>query len=387
MWRSPRAIWLVSGAALVGLIAFHLQRRRAAAMGFSQAALVGARGARARGCRICPAVLRVLAVAALAVALARPETYRTVSHEEDSVDIMIVFDMSKSMEETDLPRDRMDAAQRVVRRFLRRTKHDRVGLVIFGQQAMLQCPLTQDTKLVEQIVADLVIGDVPELGTAIGDGLALALAQLRRSDGRVRSDAGRGADVRGGLHVLGGGLLRGQEANKVVILLSDGDSTGSPGSSPTRPRAPREAMKVKVYTRARRPRGERLLRRDVGQPGDAAQHRVADRRRVLPRDRLRVVRPRLPDGAQQARHDQARRASERIPDKQLFVPFAVLAAILLGARAAAVAHAAAEVAVSALWSALTSLSFATPWLAWLALLAPVVVVALHLYDRARRAAR
>ena len=121
-------------------------------MGFSQ---VGAR--RARGVRAwlsdLPGVLRVLAVARSRVALARPETYRTVTHEEDSIDIMIVFDMSKSMEETDMPRDRMDAAQRVIRRFLRRTKNDRVGLVIFGQQAMLQCPLTHDMKILEQIVA------------------------------------------------------------------------------------------------------------------------------------------------------------------------------------------------------------------------------------------
>ena len=79
----------------------------------------------------------------------------------------------------------------------RRTKNDRIGLVIFGQQAMLQCPLTaRHASSLEQIVADLLIGDVPELGTAIGDGLALALAQLRRSDAK----------------------------SKVVILLSDGDS-------------------------------------------------------------------------------------------------------------------------------------------------------------------
>ena len=106
-------------------------------------------------------VLRVVAVAALAIGLARPETYRTVKHEVDTIDIMLVVDMSKSMEETDMARDRLDAAQRVIRRFLRRNTNDRVGLVIFGQQAMLACPLTQDTKLLEQIVSDLAIGDVP----------------------------------------------------------------------------------------------------------------------------------------------------------------------------------------------------------------------------------
>ena len=60
--------------------------------------LIRARGI-AAWCSDLPAVLRVLAVAALAIALVRPETYRTMRYEEDSIDIMIVFDMSKSMEE------------------------------------------------------------------------------------------------------------------------------------------------------------------------------------------------------------------------------------------------------------------------------------------------
>jgi len=194
-FKSPRAILLVGGGTLVGVLAFHLHRRRSATMGFSHVALVRYRGYGAWLADL-PAALRVVAVIALGVALTRPETYRVVKHEVDSIDIMLVVDMSKSMEETDMQRDRLDAAQRVMRRFLHKTHNDRVGLVVFGQQAMLSCPLTQDTKLLEQIVSDLAIGDVPELGTAIGDGLALALAQLRRSDAK----------------------------SKVVILLSDGDT-------------------------------------------------------------------------------------------------------------------------------------------------------------------
>ena len=85
---------------------------------------------------------------------------------------------------------------------------------------MLQCPLTQDTKVVEQIVSDLAIGDVPELGTAIGDGLALALAQLRRSDAK----------------------------SKVVILLSDGDSNWVTRFEPDEAAQAARDMGVKVYT-------------------------------------------------------------------------------------------------------------------------------------------
>ncbi|MGE5183747.1 MAG: VWA domain-containing protein [Acidobacteriota bacterium] len=222
-WKTPRALWLLSAAALVAIVGFHLQRRRAATLGFSQVGLVGPRGA-ASWLSDLPGVLRVLAVAAAVVALARPETERIVKHDVDTIDIMLVVDMSKSMEETDMPRDRLDAAQRVIRKFLRETGNDRVGLVVFGQQAMLQCPLTQDLKVLEQIVADLAIGEEPgpglELGTAIGDGLALALAQLRRSDAK----------------------------SKVVILLSDGDSNWVTRFAPDEAARAARDMKVKVYT-------------------------------------------------------------------------------------------------------------------------------------------
>jgi Ca-activated chloride channel family protein len=219
VWQAPYAVGLVAGAVLVAVIAFPLRRRRGATLAFSHVATVGGRGVWAWLADV-PGICRVLAVGAIAVALARPETYRTIRHEVDSIDIMIVVDMSKSMEDTDLPRDRLDAAQRVIRRFLRRTKNDRVGLVVFGKRAMLQCPLTQDTRLVEQIVSDLAIGDVPELGTAIGDGLGLALAQLRRSDA----------------------------ATKVVILLSDGDNNFALDFEPDEAARAAREMAVKVYT-------------------------------------------------------------------------------------------------------------------------------------------
>ncbi len=246
-WHDPHAIWLVSAAVLIGAIVFHLQRRRVATMGFSQVGVIGVRGAGTWFSDI-PGVLRVLAVATLAIALSRPETYRTVIHQEESVDIMIVFDMSKSMEETDLPRDRMDAAQRVIRRFLRRTKQDRVGLVIFGQQAMLHTPLTHDMKMLEQVVADLAIGDVPELGTAIGDGLAMALAVLRRSDGQCDPKPGAPKTCPEDFTCSNKGFCEGKKRNKVVILLSDGDNNWVTRFNPDEAARTAREMGVQVYT-------------------------------------------------------------------------------------------------------------------------------------------
>ncbi len=328
VWRSPRAGWLGFGGLLVGVIAFHLQRRRVAALGYSQVALVHARGLLAWVSDL-PAVLRVLAIACLAVGLMRPETFRTVKYEEDSIDIMIVFDMSKSMEETDLPRDRMDAAQRVVRRFLRQTKHDRVGLVVFGQQAMLRCPLTQDTKLVEQIVRDLVIGDVPALGTAIGDGLALALAQLRRADGLCDPTPGAETKCAKEMTCSAEGYCVGPKKNKVVILLSDGDTNWVTRFEPDEAAQTAKDMGVKVYTV--------LVGREANNFFGGMSVNPATLRSVASLtggDFFRATDYDTFDTGFQAvrkKLDKIKRVrEERIPDKQLFIPFVVLAAILLG---------------------------------------------------------
>jgi Ca-activated chloride channel family protein len=299
VWKSWHAIGLVYGAVLVGAIAFHLQRRRSAVLGFSQVAMVGTRGIGAWLADL-PSVLRVLALALLAIGLMRPETYRTVVHDEDTIDIMIVVDMSKSMEERDMPHDRLDAAQRVIRKFLGRSKHDRIGLVIFGQQAMLQCPLTQDKKVLEQIVADLEIGDVPELGTAIGDGLALALAQLRRSDAK----------------------------SKVVILLSDGDSNWVTRFSPDEAARTAHDMGVKVYTLLVGREGSDIFGgmsvnpatlRNIAQETGGEFFRAEDYESF--EQGFLNVRSRL---------DKTKRVrKERVPDRQLFVFFGGIAAALI----------------------------------------------------------
>jgi Ca-activated chloride channel family protein len=299
-WKTWKACWLLVAPAFVAVVAFLLHRRRSAALGFSQVGLVGTRGVGAWLSDL-PAVLRVLALGALAMALARPETYRTIKHDIDTIDIMIVVDMSKSMEETDMPRDRIDAAQRVIRKFLRRSKNDRIGLVIFGQQAMLQCPLTQDSKVLEQIVADLQIGDVPELGTAIGDGLALALAQLRRSDAK----------------------------SKVVILLSDGDSNWVTRFSPDEAAHAAKELGVKVYTL--------LVGREESDLFGGMSVNPATLRNIAQITGGEFFRAEDYDSFEKGfmtvrnKLDTTKRTvTERVPDKQLFVPLAAIALALIG---------------------------------------------------------
>jgi Ca-activated chloride channel family protein len=235
-----------------------------------------------------------------------------VRREIDTIDIMLVVDMSKSMEETDLPRDRLDAAQRVIRRFLRSSKHDRMGLVIFGQQAMLQCPLTLDAKVLEQIVADLQIGDVPELGTAIGDGLALALSQLRDD----RREAAPGAPDAA------------PSKSKVVILLSDGDSNWVTRFDPDEAARAARAMGVKVYTI--------LVGREESDLFGGMSVNPATLRSIASLTGGQFFRATdyesFDKGFQTVRQqlDKTKRVeTDRVPDKQLFLPFAAFGAALL----------------------------------------------------------
>ncbi len=227
-WAHPQ-VWVLGAAGLLlAWVGFHLARARGAAMGFSRVSELAKAGGGVRSVVApLPVALRIVALGAMIVALARPQTYRTITREVDSIDIMIVLDLSKSMEETDMARgeplvqtDRLDAAQRVIRRFIAGRQGDRVGLTVFAQQAMLQCPLTSDMKILDQVVADLALDDIPAMGTAIGDGLGLGLASLRRSDAK----------------------------SKIVILLSDGENNVSTQMTPQQAAEVAFDDRVKVFT-------------------------------------------------------------------------------------------------------------------------------------------
>lgn len=219
--QDPWALGLFASVLVLGWVGLHLRVRRSAAFSFSRVHDL-ARGRPGLVSRLAslPRVLRLVAVGLLAFALARPQTSQRREVEVEGIDIMLIVDLSKSMEERDLRPDRLAAAKRTIRRFIKGRPEDRIGLAIFAREAMLACPLTLDHAALDQIVGGLAIGDVEALGTAIGDGLGVGLAALRRSDAR----------------------------SKVAVLLSDGDSNTTleldPGEAAE---AAREAG-VKVFT-------------------------------------------------------------------------------------------------------------------------------------------
>jgi Ca-activated chloride channel homolog len=220
-WARPWAFALGPLAIAVWWIAVHARRTRSPTLLFSRTGDADrTRAGWVARTASLPAVLRVVALLLLVAALAQPQAHRVQDIELEGIDVMFVLDMSQSMEASDLAPTRLHASQRVIREFVGRRHGDRVGLVIFGSAPMVMAPLTLDVRALDEIVADLTLGDVPPRGTAIGDALGLALAVLRRSD----------ADSR------------------VVILLSDGDSNVTTELSPHEAKILARDTGVRVFT-------------------------------------------------------------------------------------------------------------------------------------------
>ncbi len=127
----------------------------------------------------------------LSIAAARPQKITVVQDEFEGRDLMLVLDVSGSMKERDFEHsgsymNRLQAVKLVVSEFIQNRVGDRIGVVAFGTSAFLQSPLTTDHALLVELVNLLQVGVVGE-GTAIGDGLGVALKRLRELPGNTKA--------------------------------------------------------------------------------------------------------------------------------------------------------------------------------------------------------
>ncbi len=145
------------------------------------------RSFRERTYRFLPA-LRMLAVLLLIIALARPgKGVEFSSIKQPGIDIMIALDVSPSMSSEDFqPKNRLAVAKKVVGDFIALRKNDRLGLVIFSGEAYFQCPLTLETEMLKDIIADVDFDSADKEGTAIGEGVALAAARMAESKAKSK---------------------------------------------------------------------------------------------------------------------------------------------------------------------------------------------------------
>lgn len=165
-------------------------------------------------------VLRWLAIAALVVAMARPQRHWLEQKiKADAVDIVLALDVSLSMlSRGDFDPDRLTAAKQVAAEFVKNRPYDRIGLVAFAAEAFTQCPVTTDKDMVQYFLKELRVG-VLEHGTAIGMGLATAVNRLQDSPAR----------------------------SKVVILLTDGENTTG-YIPPLKAAEMAQSLGIRVYT-------------------------------------------------------------------------------------------------------------------------------------------
>lgn len=165
-------------------------------------------------------ILRLLAIALLFIALARPRnvSVSTKTKANRGIDIVMAIDVSASMLARDLKPNRLEALKIVATNFVNRRPNDRIGIVLYAGESFTQTPITSDKRIVKRTISEIKWG-LLDGGTAIGMGLGSSVNRLK--DSKAKS--------------------------KVIILLTDGVNN----SGNIDPRTATELAKelgIKVYT-------------------------------------------------------------------------------------------------------------------------------------------
>lgn len=124
----------------------------------------------------------------LTVAVSRPYwNTNEINIESKGRDIIVLFDLSKSMLATDLPPSRLEHGKFLLRRLIRRFAGDRFGLTVFAGKALLTCPLTSDPVTLEQYIEELSVETIPVGGTNLELALYTANKAFNAAEGKHRA--------------------------------------------------------------------------------------------------------------------------------------------------------------------------------------------------------
>ena len=222
---------------VVGLYLLSQRRRARYAVTFTNVDVLAAVVGRSRAWRryVAPIVF-LLALAALCVGMARPKLSKLVPSQQAAV--ILVVDVSGSMQSNDVSPTRLGAAQRAVKIFLDHAPRQlRIGLVAFAGEVSVATPPTTDHDLVRQ--ADDVLGEFLDFrGTAIGDALAVAVQLAQQAVGPTKA-ASSGTTI--AFHP------KGPQSPASIVLLSDGKQNRGI-LEPLQGAAQAKAAGIPVYT-------------------------------------------------------------------------------------------------------------------------------------------
>jgi len=195
-FATPDYLWLLTMIPLV--VGWHVFTRKKSQAVLKISSLEGFRSKSSFLSRFQPLlfVLRILSLALIVMALARPQTMdvSTRTKTNKGIDIVMAIDISSSMLAQDLKPNRLTALKRVAASFVDDRVSDRIGLVIYAGESYTKTPITSDRAIVKNALSKIQFEGLIDDGTAIGMGLATAVNRLK--DSRAKS--------------------------KVIILLTDG---------------------------------------------------------------------------------------------------------------------------------------------------------------------
>jgi len=210
---------------LLALLLPRAQVSRPAALRFPFfEALSASTAGRERGRQVWRLPLALLAWLLLIIAAARPQLIgETVHLPVAGRSLMLAVDISGSMQTDDMRiggqrMTRLSAVKQVAGNFIEEREGDRVGLILFGDQAYLQAPLTFDRRTVSTLLDEAVIG-LAGRSTAIGDAIGLAVKRLQDQP----------------------------EENRILILMTDGANTAG-AVSPLKAADLAATANVRIYT-------------------------------------------------------------------------------------------------------------------------------------------
>lgn len=136
--------------------------------------------------RHVPFALRLIALSLIIVCIARPRSSTQMDRvDTEGIDIVMAMDVSTSMLARDFNPDRISAAKDIAIEFISQRPTDRMGIVVFAGESYTQCPLTTDRATLINMMKE-VQTDLIQDGTAIGNGLATAVARIMDSDAKSR---------------------------------------------------------------------------------------------------------------------------------------------------------------------------------------------------------